>query len=154
MQDGDGDDDPAGWVLGVPLGLVAGGLDGAVDAPPVGVAGVPPPEVEPAGELLLVCVEGCVDGFLPLGVACWLVALGVAAVPGLAAPPTGPDVRGAPGALCDGTRLTAGLPVAGDPAGDWFAAGVLLNTPEASMAARPPLATTAIPAAIKPARRR
>jgi hypothetical protein len=60
-------------VLGVPLGLVDGGLDGSRDVPPVGVPVVPPvcvPGVpSPEARLLLVCAEGCADGFLPADVA-------------------------------------------------------------------------------------
>ena len=94
--------------------------------------------------------DGLVDGFLPPVVARVPVAPLVAARSGRAAPP-GADVRDAP---CDGLWPVAGAPVVAVPAGDWFAAGVPLNTPETSSATRPALAAAATPAAITPARLR
>ncbi len=99
-------------------------------------------------------VEGLVACFLLAGAAGGLVAPGAGAVLGPAAPPAGPDVRAAPDALADGTRLALGAPFAGDPAGGWFAAGEPANAPEASSATRPALAATAAPAAMTAARRR
>lgn len=114
---------------------------------------MPAPVAEPAGELLLARVDGCADGSVALGVAGALVAAGAAEVLGRAAPPTGLAVRETPDGPCDGTRLTAGVPVAGDPPGDWFVAGVLRNTPESSSAMRAPLAATATPSPMTARRR-
>ena len=135
----------------MPPGLVAGGPLGV---PPLGVPGALRLGVEPAGELVPGCADGLVDGFFPPGVAFGLVAPGVATVPGLLAPPPGLDVRAAPDALCDGTRLAAGVPVVEVPAGAWIEAGAPVNAPETSSATRPALATTAAPTATAAATRR
>jgi hypothetical protein len=143
--DGDGDGEPLGPELGVP---VVGAPD---DGAPVGVPGALPLGVELAGALVRGWADGLVDGFFPPGVAFGLVAAWVAVVPG----PAGPEVRAAPDALCDGTRLAAGVLAVEGPAGAWFAAGVPVNAPETSSATRPALATTAAPTATAaPVRRR
>jgi hypothetical protein len=140
--DGDGD----GELVGVPV--VGEPVAGPLGLPPVGVPGALPLGVEPAGALVRGWADGLVDGFFPPGVACGLVAACVAAA-------LGPEVRAAPDALCDGTRLAAGVLAVEGPAGAWFAAGVPVKAPETSSATRPPLATTATPTATAvPARRR
>lgn len=145
--DGDGDGELLGPELGVPVGPVVGEPD---DGPPVGVPGALPLGAELGGALVRGWADGLVDGFFPPGVACGLVAAWVAAPLG----PAGPEVRAAPDALCDGTRLAEVAAVEG-PAGAWFAAGVPVNAPDTSSATRPPLATTATPTATAvPARRR
>jgi hypothetical protein len=142
----DGDGDPAGEGLDVPLGLVEAGPDGD---PPLGLVD-PLPPVGLAGEPVLGWAEGLVDGFLPPVVARGLVAP-VAAAPGPAAPPAGADVRDAPS---DGVRPAAGAPVVAVPTVDWLAAGVSLNTPETSRAVRPAHAATVAPTASTPTRLR
>jgi hypothetical protein len=152
---GDGEA-PAGE-LGVPVGLdVGGALDGdPLVGPPLGEPDVPPLGDELAGAPVLGRAEGLLDGFFPPGVPVGLVAAGVAAVLGPAAPPTEPDGSAAPDALCDGTWPDAGAPVVAGPAGAWFAAGAPVNAPETSSATRPALARTAAPTATAaPARRR
>jgi hypothetical protein len=151
MRKQDGDGELVGLELGVP---VAGApVAGPLGVPPVGVPGALPLGAELAGALVRGWADGLADGFFPPGVAFGLLAAGVAAVLG-PAPPAGPEVRAAPDALCDGTRLAEVAAVEG-PAGAWFAAGVPVNTPDTSSATRPPLATTATPTATAaPARRR
>jgi hypothetical protein len=144
QDDGDGDGDPLDEGLGVPLGLVAGEVDGdPLEVPPPGVPDPPPLGVE----LVPGRPEGLADGFLPPGVVFGLAAPGVATVLGPAAPPAGPDVRAAPDALCDGVRPVLEVPAVEGPAGTWFAVGEPLNAPETSSATRPALAAAATPTA-------
>lgn len=143
----DGDGDPLGAGLDPPVGLVEVGPDGD-PLDPVGVLD-PPPVVGLAGEPVLGWADVLVDGFLPVA-ARVPVAPDVAALLGPAAPP-GAD---APDEPCDGVWPVVEAPVVAVPAGDWFAAGVPLNTPETSSPARPAAATAATPAAITAARLR
>ena len=144
----DGDGDPLGEGLEVPLGLVEAGPVGDPLDPPLGVLD-PPPLVGLAGELVLGWADGLVEGFFA---ACVLVAPVVAALLGPAAPLAGADVRDTLDEPGEGPVPVA--PLVAVPAGDWFAAGVPLNAPETSSATRPALATAATPTATTPARLR
>lgn len=132
----------------LPPGGVPGVVGGAVDGVPPGVVGDVPPEVGLL-EGLPVGLEGPVDGFLPD-----FVLPGDPVSPGAVTPLVGWDPSDEPGEDGDGTWPRVGLPVAGDPTGSRFAAGVLLNAPDMSSATRPTLAAAIAPIAIVPVFRR
>jgi hypothetical protein len=149
---GEGAGDPPAGELGVLLGAVDGLPVGVLLGPPVGELDEPPPEVGLAGELLPGRAEGLADALLPGCVDCELDVPGVADPPGLVVPPAEPDEWDARDAVGDGV-CPLPAPCVEEPAG-CLAAGGLLNTPEASSATRPALATAAAPIAIAPGRRR
>lgn len=137
--------------LGVPPGVVGGGLDGVPpgDVPLGVVDGVPPdvglPDELPPG----LFVDDFLPGFVLPGVP------EAPAPPGAVTPLAGWVPRDEPDdEVGDGMRLSAGLLLAGDPTGSRFAAGAPLNAPETSSATRPTPATAAAPTAIVPFFRR
>ena len=140
MGEGDGDPRP-----GEEAGALLGAADGDVDGAVVGVL----PVVGAADEVPLGCPDGLADGFRLAVVA----PAGVpgAALPGLVAVGLALAVLDA---LGDAVWPRAGRLDAGDPAGDWFAAGALLNAPVASSTMRLVAATPAALTAITPTFRR
>jgi hypothetical protein len=153
--EGTGNEVSPGPELGVLAGVAGAEPDGEplgaplLGAPPVEAGGAALAEVGLAVELLLGWAEGLADGFLAVAVARLpgvpgVVPAGLVTPPPALAPPAVPDEAGL------GTRVRAGLPVAGGLAGACFPAGALLNTPETTSATRPTVATTAAPAAMTP----